>query len=202
MQLRRRLLTPRTAWALLAALLVTGCTAQPVTGPPRAAAFNATDTAWIQLMIPMNERARLLTGLASSRTADPALADLATRTGTRLERELADLRALLDLSGTPDTRPHEGHDMPGMVGLDTLRKAEKAKGEQFERILSDGLRAHLAQTGKLCASERTSGGAEEAKALAATIAGSAGNAIRELDRLTTKRSWPAGENRLTAASRP
>ncbi|MFC7977686.1 DUF305 domain-containing protein [Streptomyces cinereoruber] len=116
-----------------------------MTGPPRAAAFNATDTAWIQLMIPMNERARLLTGLASSRTADPALADLATRTGTRLERELADLRALLDLSGTPDTRPHEGHDMPGMVGLDTLRKAEKAKGEQFERILTDGLRAHPAQ---------------------------------------------------------
>ncbi|MFC7933389.1 DUF305 domain-containing protein [Streptomyces cinereoruber] len=187
MQLRRRLLIPRTAWALLAALLVTGCTAQPVTGPPRAAAFNATDTAWIQLMIPMNERAHLLTGLAPSRTADPALADLATRTGTRLERELADLRALLDLSGTPDTRPHEGHDMPGMVGLDTLRKAEKAKGEQFERILTDGLRAHLAQTGKLCASERTSGGSEEAKALAATIAGSAGNAIRELDRLTTNR---------------
>lgn len=185
MQLRRRLLTPRTAWALLAALLVTGCTAQPVTGPPRAAAFNATDTAWIQLMIPMNERARLLTGLAPSRTADPALADLAARTGTRLERELADLRALLDLSGTLDTRPHEGHDMPGMVGLDTLRKAEKAKGEQFERILTDGLRAHLAQTGKLCAGERTSGGAEEAKALAATIAGSAGNATRELDRLTT-----------------
>ncbi|MFC7792755.1 DUF305 domain-containing protein [Streptomyces cinereoruber] len=136
----------------------------------------------MQLMIPMNERARLLTGLAPSRTADPALVDLAARTGTRLERELADLRALLDLSGTPDTRPHEGHDMPGMVGLDTLRKAEKAKGEQFERILTEGLRAHLAQTGKLCASERTSGGSEEAKALAATIAGSA---VRELDRLTT-----------------
>ncbi|GGR13034.1 hypothetical protein GCM10010497_13960 [Streptomyces cinereoruber] len=97
-------------------------------GARRAAAFNATDTAWIQLMIPMNERARLLTGLAPSRTADPAPADLAARTGTRLERELADLRAPLDLSGTPDTRPHEGHDMPGMVGLDTLRKAEKAKG--------------------------------------------------------------------------
>ncbi|WP_432122534.1 DUF305 domain-containing protein [Streptomyces sp. S1] len=182
MQLRRHLLTARTAWALLAALLVTGCTTQPVTGPPRTAAFNATDTAWIQLMIPMNERARLLTDLAPSRTKDPALVALAARTGTRLEEELAGLRALLDLSGVPDTRPHEGHDMPGMVGLGTLARAEKTTGKEFERILTDGLRAHLAQSRTLCASEQTSGGAREAKDLAAAIAGNAG---RELDRIGT-----------------
>lgn len=35
------------------ALLVTGCTAQPVAGPPWAVARNATDLAWIQLMIPV-----------------------------------------------------------------------------------------------------------------------------------------------------
>nr|WP_199837148.1 MULTISPECIES: DUF1996 domain-containing protein [unclassified Streptomyces] len=65
---------------------------------PRAAAFNATDTAWIQLVIPMNERARLLTDLAPSRTKDPALTVLAARTGTRLEEELAGPRELLDPS--------------------------------------------------------------------------------------------------------
>ncbi|MFB7026784.1 MULTISPECIES: DUF305 domain-containing protein [unclassified Streptomyces] len=186
MQLRRHLLIRRTARALLAALVVTGCAPQPVTGPPRAAAFNATDTAWIQLMIPMNERARLLTGLAPSRTTDPALKDLAARTGTRLEEELTELRGLLDLSGVPDTRPHEGHDMPGMVALGTLGRAGKATGREFERILVDGLRAHLAQSGTLCASERASGGAKEAKNLAAAIERSA---ARELDRLgTTTRS--------------
>ncbi|MFF6873062.1 hypothetical protein ACFZDF_07085 [Streptomyces sp. NPDC007910] len=92
------------------------------------------------------------------------------------------MRALLELSGVPDTRPHEGHDMPGMVGLGTLGRAEKATGKEFERILTDGLRAHLAQPRTLCASEQTSGGAREAKDLAAAIATNAG---RELDRLGT-----------------
>ncbi|GGY37048.1 DUF305 domain-containing protein [Streptomyces omiyaensis] len=180
MQLRRHLLILRTAGALLAALAVTGCTARPVTGPPRAEAFNATDTAWILLMIPMAERAHRLTGLAPSRTADPALADLAARTGERLEEEREGLRALLDLAGVPDTRPHEGHRMPGMVGLDTLARAKGATGGEFDRILVDGLRAHFAQSRALCASERLSGGAEEAKELAAVIGG---NAAEALDRL-------------------
>ncbi|WP_329274878.1 DUF305 domain-containing protein [Streptomyces sp. NBC_00691] len=168
------------AWALLAALMVTGCTTQPVTGPPRAAAFNATDTAWIQLMIPMSERARLLTGLAPSRTTDPALTDLAARAGSRLEEERVRLGALLDLAGIPDTRPHEGHNMPGMVSLDTLAGAKRATGKDFARILTAGLRAHYAQTLTLCAGERASGGAKEAKDLAAVIERSA---AEELDRL-------------------
>ncbi len=168
------------AWALLAALMVTGCTTQPVTGPPRAGAFNATDTAWIQLMIPMSERAHLLTALAPSRAADPALADLSARAGTRLEQEGVSLRALLDLSGIPDTRPHEGYDMPGMVSLDTLARAKRATGREFERILTGSLRAHFAQSRTLCASERASGGANEAKDLAALVERSA---TEELDRL-------------------
>ncbi|MFF0482970.1 DUF305 domain-containing protein [Streptomyces sp. NPDC004435] len=188
MQLRRRLLTPRTVWALLAALLVTGCTAQPVTGPSRAAAFNATDTAWIQLMIPMNERARLLTGLAPSRTADPALADLAARTGTRLREEEGRLRALLDLAGVPDSRPHEGHDMPGMVSLGTLAEAKEATGGAFERILVDSLRAHFEQAGTLCANEQVSGSAKEAKDLADALGRTA---AEELGRLgSTHRPEP------------
>ncbi|MFE5943948.1 DUF305 domain-containing protein [Streptomyces sp. NPDC056480] len=182
MQLRRHLLTLRTAWALLAVLLVTGCTTQPETGPPRAAAFNATDAAWIQLMIPMGERALLLTGLAPSRTADPALADLADRAGTRLKEEQARLRALLDLSGIPDTRPHEGHDMPGMVSRATLAGAKRATGREFDRILADSLRAHFTQSRTLCAGEQASGGAHEVKDLAAVIERSA---TEELARLGT-----------------
>ncbi|MFJ5833634.1 DUF305 domain-containing protein [Streptomyces sp. NPDC093089] len=184
MQLRRHLLILR-ACTLLAALVVTGCaTRQPVTGPPRTAAFNATDTAWIQLMIPMTERAHLLTTLAPTRTTDPTVANLASRTGTRLEHEQALLRALLELSGIPDTHPHEGHDMPGMVSLGTLTKARAATGREFDRLLTDGLRAHFAQSGTLCASEQASGSADEAKALAATVAGSAAERLAELSALT------------------
>lgn len=166
MQLRRYVLTRRPAWALLAVFLLAGCAAQPASGPPRAAAFNATDIAWIQLMIPMDERARLLTDLAPGRAGDPALARFAERAAQRQGAELADLRGLLARSAAPDTRPHEGHDMPGMVTADTVRRAGALSGEEFDRVYAAALRAHLTQSLLLCAGERASGGAGEARELA------------------------------------
>ncbi|MFE6488941.1 DUF305 domain-containing protein, partial [Streptomyces sp. NPDC057757] len=139
--------------AAAVALLVVGCSAQPATSgtspgvaASQTSAFNATDTAWILLMIPMAERARQLTDLAPSRSADPAVAAVAEKTGSTLREDLSRLRAALRLSGVPDTRPHEGHNMPGMVGLDTLEKAAATEGQAFDRILTDALRAHFTQS--------------------------------------------------------
>lgn len=142
MQLRRHLLTLRPACAAAMVLLVAGCGTQPATSTSPTlsasptASFNATDIAWIQLMIPMDERARLLTDLAPSRAADTAVTALAARTGSRLREELRGLRELLELSGTADTRPHEGHDMPGMVRLDTIERARGMTGAAFDQILT------------------------------------------------------------------
>ncbi|MCX4238742.1 DUF305 domain-containing protein [Streptomyces sp. NPDC020707] len=190
MQLRRHVLTLWSVGAATAALLVAGCTAQPATGgtSPNAAvsrtsAFNATDTAWILLMIPMAERALRLTDLAPSRSADPAVATLAARTGSTLRTDLRRLRAALKESGVPDTHPHEGHTMPGMVGLDTLDKATATKGRPFDRILTDALRAHVTQSRLLCAGEQTQGRAVEATGLAAAIAKRTSQQIAELDEL-------------------
>jgi uncharacterized protein (DUF305 family) len=205
-QLRRHLLTLRPACAAVMALLVVGCTAQPTasTSPEAGAspteAFSATDTAWIQLMIPMNERARRLTDLAPSHRADPALAALAARTGSGLRENLRRLRGLLELSGVPDTRPHEGHDMPGMVSLAAIEKAGTTTGKAFDRILTDALRAHLAQTGMLCDSEQTQGRAGRAKELAATIARSTTDQISRLGGLRPAQSAVPGG--ATAAKRP
>ncbi|MEU7102667.1 DUF305 domain-containing protein [Streptomyces longwoodensis] len=184
MQLRRNVLTRRTAAALLLGLAAAGCTPRPAADRPAPAAFNGTDTAWIQLMIPMDERASLLTDLAPARAGRPALAAWAKEAGSRLEDELVDLRELLRLSGVPDTRPHEGHTMPGMVGLDTVRRAKNVTGDGFDRLLSESLRAHLVQVRMLCASERTSGGAAQAKDLAATIERSVAEQITRLDEVT------------------
>ncbi|OQR65573.1 hypothetical protein B6E66_02760 [Streptomyces maremycinicus] len=183
MQLRRYLLIPRSVCALAVALLAVGCTVQPTAGTPPPTDFNATDTAWIQLMIPMDERARLLTDLAPSRQGDPAVAALAAETARRLREDLVRLRALLKRSEVPDTRPHEGHDMPGMVSLDTLAKAGSTTGAAFDRILTEALRAHLTQSRMLCAGERTQGRAAEAKELATAIAQSTAGQISRLGRL-------------------
>ncbi|MFF3488389.1 DUF305 domain-containing protein [Streptomyces sp. NPDC002701] len=149
----------------------------------RTAAFNATDAAWILLMIPMAERARQLTDLAPSRAADPAVATLAAKTGSSLREDLRRLRAALKLSGVPDTHPHEGHDMPGMVSLGTLDKAAVRKGRPFDQILTDALRAHFTQSRVLCAGEQNEGSAVEATGLAAAIARSAAQHISALETL-------------------
>ncbi|USQ89613.1 DUF305 domain-containing protein [Streptomyces phaeoluteigriseus] len=187
------------------ALLAVGCTTQPTasTSPTAGAspsvAFNATDTAWIQLMIPMNERAQLLTDLAPSRTTDPGLTAMAAKTGSRLREDLRRLRTLLQLSGVPDTRPHEGHNMPGMVSLTTIEKAAATTGQTFDTIVTAALRAHLTQSRMLCASERTYGQADKAKELAADIATHTAEQISWLDRLRPAQAVPGGN---TAATRP
>jgi uncharacterized protein (DUF305 family) len=183
-QLRRNVLTRRTAVALLLGLAAAGCTPQPAADRPTPAAFNDTDTAWIQLMIPMDERASLLTDLAPARAGRPALAAWAKEAGSKLDDELVDLRELLRLSGVPDTRPHEGHTMPGMVGLDTVHRAKNVTGDGFDRLLTESLRAHLVQVRMLCASERTSGSAAQAKDLAAAIERSVAEQINRLDEVT------------------
>ncbi len=200
MQLRRYLLILRSVCAVAMALLAVGCVAQPTAGTPPAPAFNATDTAWIQLMIPMDERALLLAEPAPSRKGDPALAALAARTGQRLREDLVRLRGLLELSGIPDTRPHEGHDMPGMVSLDTLKRAGTATGRAFDRILTDALRAHLTQSRMLCASEHTQGQAGKAKEEAAAIARSTAEQISWLDEL--RPAEPAASGGATPATVP
>ncbi|MCX5232358.1 DUF305 domain-containing protein [Streptomyces sp. NBC_00233] len=94
----------------------------------------------------------------------------------------------------PDTRPHDGHDMPGMVSLDTLGRAKRATGREFERILTDSLSAHFTQSRTLCASEQDSGGANEAKDLAAVIEGSVTEELARLGptyRLGTPHRLPA-----------
>ncbi|WP_404197537.1 DUF305 domain-containing protein [Streptomyces tauricus] len=194
MQLRRHVLTLWSVCAAAVALLVVGCSPQPTTGgtspaaaESRTSAFNATDTAWILLMIPMAERARQLTDLAPSRSADPAVATLAAKTGSTLRTDLRRLRAALKLSGVPDTRPHEGHNMPGMVSLDTLDKAAATKGRPFDRILTDALRAHFTQSRTLCAGEQNQGRADEAKGLATAIAKSTSQQMADLDELRAAR---------------
>ena len=183
MQLRRHLLTQRSACALAMALLAVGCATQPTAGKSPAASFNATDTAWIQLMIPMDERAQLLTDLAPSRKGDPALAVLAAETGLRLRADLGRLHDLLELSGVPDARPHEGHTMPGMISLDTIKSAGTTTGQDFDRILTEALRGHLRQSQLLCVGEQAQGQAGKAKELAAAITKSTAEQASSLDGL-------------------
>lgn len=100
---------------------------------------------------------------------------------------------MLRLAGVPDTRPHDGHHMPGMVSLGTLEKAAATNGQAFDRILTDALRAGFTQSRLLCVGEQTHGQADEATELAAAIARRTAEQASRLDKL--RAAQPAGRAR-------
>ncbi|WP_406311487.1 DUF305 domain-containing protein [Streptosporangium sp. NBC_01639] len=136
---------------------------------PVASGFNATDTAWLQLMIPMDERTLPLLDLGAERGHDPAVRRLAARIGKAHLAELGRLRKTLGRTGLPPTNVHAGHDMPGMVTAADLTALGAATGPSFDRLFADHLREHLDQSAALARSEQTAGADGDTRALAAAV---------------------------------
>lgn len=153
----------RALWGA-ALLLLVACSpvAEPEQAPsssPPSSSFNATDTAWIQLMIPMNEQ--LLPALD---LAPPGLAPFAADLRASHERELAVLERLRSRAGLSDANPHAGHQMPGLVSETDLA------GLRLDPSgLPAKLREHLEQSALLARGEQDSGADQETRDLAASI---------------------------------
>ncbi|WP_191296914.1 DUF305 domain-containing protein [Lentzea cavernae] len=142
----------------VSALLLAGCAA-PAPPPPQVSPFNATDAAWVQLMIPMNEQ--LLPALD---VAPPALAGFATELKASHESELVHLKQLRDRAGLPDTNLHAGHQMPGLVS-----EADLLAIRTDPSALEKKLHEHLDQTAKLARSELENGTDAATKEFAASV---------------------------------
>ncbi|GAB2977128.1 DUF305 domain-containing protein [Saccharothrix stipae] len=140
-------------------LALAACTQAPAPEPPSASPFNTTDTAWIQLMIPMNEQ--LLPALD---LAPPPLAPFAAELRASHEQELAQLKRLRDRAGLSDDNVHAGHQMPGLVS-----EVDLAALRLDPSGLSAKLREHLEQGALLSRGEQDSGADRETRDLAASI---------------------------------
>jgi uncharacterized protein (DUF305 family) len=147
-----------------------------------AGSLSGTDLAWLQLMAPMNDRTLLLLDLVRDRAESRELRTFAERLDVTHRAELARMRGLLSAAGVPDTNPHEGHDMTGMVTDEELREVEKA-GAAFDRTALAQLREHLAQSGLLSRAAMESGTDRDTTALAAELAGRRAGQLTELTRL-------------------
>ncbi|HEX7308875.1 DUF305 domain-containing protein [Lentzea sp.] len=158
-------------WGVSALLLLSACASAPAAAPPPSASpFNSTDTAWVQLMIPMNEQ------LLPALDAAPAeLREFAAELKASHSDELVHLRQLRDRAGLPDTNPHAGHRMPGLVSAADLLAVQADPAS-----LATKLREHLDQTAKLARSEQENGTDAATKSFAASVESSRG---RQLDRL-------------------
>lgn len=125
--------------------------------------------AWLQLMIPLDERILALLDLAPQRAADPAVRALAGRLATGCRAELVRLRVQLRRTGVPEVDVHAGHDMPGMIRLADLAAARAARGPAFDRAVRAAVRAHLDQGVLVSRGERSAGADPGTRALAAEV---------------------------------
>jgi uncharacterized protein (DUF305 family) len=160
------------AFGLLTAFLVACGPASAAPAPPVQApnpAFNATDAAWLQLMIPMTEHMVDALTLAADHGGDPSLRALAAAVLTEHRADLDRLQGLRVAAGLPDADVHAGHRMPGMVTAADLVVLRAVHGPDFDRHLRPLLDKHLAQCGVLATGELTNGHQEGVKTLAHAI---------------------------------
>ncbi|MGW4113194.1 DUF305 domain-containing protein [Actinosynnema sp. NPDC004786] len=168
----------RALWgAALLALLAACATVPPPAAPPSSASaspFNPTDSAWIQLMIPMNEQ--LLPALA---LAPPPLAAFAAELDASHRAELGRLKRLRERAGLPEDNVHAGHQMPGLVS-----EADLAGLRMDPSGLPAKLREHLDQSASLARGEQESGADPETRELAASIAAARAGQLARLEEVS------------------
>lgn len=137
----------------------TSATRHPATRSPSGqatwGAFNSTDIGWIQLTIAMDDQATLLLNPAPGHSSDAGVEKWAKPVATACRDELVQLREPLARAGVPDTNPHQGHDMPGMVTGDELRTIQGTKGAAFDALFLAAIREHLDQAAKIAHAQRS-----------------------------------------------
>ncbi|HEY3463632.1 MAG TPA: DUF305 domain-containing protein [Amycolatopsis sp.] len=164
--------------AVVVALTMGGCAATAAPPPP---AFNATDVAWLQLVVPMTEHALAAARLAPDHASSAAVRSAAAAVVPAQEGLLARLKAARDRAGLPAADIHSGHKMPGMVTEADLVALRTGRGAEFDGRWVALLRAHAAQVVVLARGEQASGADAETKRLAGEV-GAEG--AREEKRLT------------------
>ncbi|MFF7345679.1 DUF305 domain-containing protein [Streptomyces antimycoticus] len=88
----------------------------------------------------MDDQATLLLNPAPGHSSDAGVEKWAKPVATACRDELVQLREPLARAGVPDTNPHQGHDMPGMVTGDELRTIQGTKGAAFDALFLAAIR--------------------------------------------------------------
>jgi uncharacterized protein (DUF305 family) len=184
--------------ALLAVL--TGCGPSVAAAPPAPSAsstpthtetewnidpsFNATDLAWIELMIPMDAQLLRVLDLAGKQAGSPAVRAFATKVAVGHRAEVARFTALRTRSRLPVRNPHEGHDMPGMMTEPEIDALSKLSGPAFDQDFTKHLKEHLDQTVILARSISGAGKNAEGKKLAGAIVTGRATQLKQLAALS------------------
>ncbi|UED83701.1 DUF305 domain-containing protein [Streptomyces profundus] len=153
------------------------------TGDGGVGGMSATDLAWTQLMIPVNERLEPLLEALGERGDDPGLRAYATDLVPQVQEETTALRALLAEAGVAYEDLHRGHNMPGMVTEEELTALDALDGAAFDEEALAHLREFLEQTAEVSRSEMDAGTHPGTIALAADLDRVRTEQLAELERV-------------------
>ena len=132
-------------------------------------AFNPTDLAWIELMIPMDEQLLRVLAMAQKQAASPAVRTFAASIASGHQAELTQLIALRTRAKAPTPNQHEGHDMPGMMTEPEVVALSNTTASAFDHLFKKNLKEHLEQSIIVARSIHTAGQEPAVKKLAASI---------------------------------
>lgn len=126
----------RLAFALVAALLLAGCSAKSSTD--ESSDFSAMDTNFAEMMIPHHEQALVMSDLALLNSTNPQILELAKEIKAAQAPEIEQMKRW----GEVDTQMHMGHTMAGMLTDDEIADLKKTKGSEFDRLFLEGMIKH------------------------------------------------------------
>ncbi|GAA3276822.1 DUF305 domain-containing protein [Dactylosporangium vinaceum] len=152
-----------------------GTTTAVGSASPGAAAFNAADVMFAQMMIPHHRQAVQMAALAGTRAADAEVKTLAGQIKAAQDPEIQTMTGWLSTWGRPAPAMSGmdmggmGHAMPGMMSDADLAKLEAATGKDFDKQFCTMMIAHHQGAIAMAQDEIKQGSNPDAKALAQRI---------------------------------
>ncbi|GGL15523.1 DUF305 domain-containing protein [Planomonospora parontospora] len=152
--------------------------AQPTTD------FNDADVAFARMMIPLDEQAVEMAGLAAARASDPELAELAAEAARVRGSEIATMTGWLAAWGKPAVSAGSGgQDIPGLATGAEMAGLRRAEGAEFDRMFAELMIDHHRGAIEVAAAERAEGLNPAARRLAETAGTSRQAEIERLEKI-------------------
>ncbi|MEU1389082.1 MULTISPECIES: DUF305 domain-containing protein [unclassified Nonomuraea] len=137
--------------------------------PSSQRSFNDADVMFAQMMIPHHQQAVEMADLAPQRAKDPEIKKLAADIKAAQDPEIQTMKGWLTEWGKPVPSGGMGHDMPGIMSAEDMKKLEGAKGAAFDRLFAEQMIAHHEGAIEMARTEQASGVNPQAKELAKAI---------------------------------
>ncbi|MEU5861980.1 MULTISPECIES: DUF305 domain-containing protein [unclassified Nonomuraea] len=136
---------------------------------PSQASFNDADVMFAQMMIPHHQQAVEMAELAPQRAKDPEIKELAAKIKAAQDPEIQTMKGWLAEWGKPVPSGGMGHDMPGIMSAEDMKKLEGSKGTAFDKLFAEQMIAHHEGAIEMARTEQASGADPRAKELAKGI---------------------------------